>query len=133
MQSCSWAIALVILRDLSFTSLSSREFISANGLGCTLNESTNSHHRPTYELGIWSMIVSHLIEAVLISVLGLLLRWENKKRNRIQSQMEGGLEGRDLDSTAFLDLTDRENLKYVLFVLCFARKTNTSTSFRYIY
>lgn len=59
------------------------------------------------------MIVSHLIEAVLISVLGLLLRWENKKRNRIQSQMEGGLEGRDLDSTAFLDLTDRENLKCV--------------------
>lgn len=60
------------------------------------------------------MIVSHLIEAVLISILGLLLRWENKKRDRIQSQMEGGLEGRDLDSTAFLDLTDRENLKYVL-------------------
>lgn len=60
------------------------------------------------------MIVSHLIEAVLITTLGLLLRWENKKRDRIQSQMEGGLEGRDLDSTAFLDLTDRENLKYVL-------------------
>ncbi|GIK00166.1 hypothetical protein Aspvir_004186 [Aspergillus viridinutans] len=69
--------------------------------------------KPTYPLGIWSMIVSHLIEVVLISVLGLLLRWENKKRDRIQSQMQGGLEGRDLDSTAFLDLTDRENLKYV--------------------
>ena len=62
------------------------------------------------------MIVSHLIEAVLISTLGLLLRWENKKRDRIQSQMEGGLEGRDLDSTAFLDLTDRENLKYVFYI-----------------
>lgn len=71
-------------------------------------------HRPSYPLGIWSMIVSHLIEAVLISTLGLLLRWENKKRDRIQSQMEGGPEGRDLDSTAFLDLTDRENLKYVV-------------------
>lgn len=59
------------------------------------------------------MIVSHLIEAVLISALGLLLRWENKKRDRIQSQMEGGLEGRDLGATAFMDLTDRENLKYV--------------------
>ncbi|QRD94700.1 MFS allantoate transporter [Aspergillus flavus] len=69
--------------------------------------------KPTYSLGIWSMIVSHLIEAVLISILGLLLRWENKKRDKIQSQMEGGLEGRDLDATAFLDLTDRENLKYV--------------------
>jgi hypothetical protein len=60
------------------------------------------------------MIVSHLIEAVLITTLGFLLRWENKKRDRIQSQMEGGLGGRNLDATAFLDLTDRENLKYVL-------------------
>lgn len=81
---------------------------------------SNSHnHSPTYTLGIWSMIVSHLIEALLITTLGLLLRWENKRRDRIQSQMEGGLEGRDLDSTAFLDLTDRENLKYVpCFLLC---------------
>lgn len=78
------------------------------------------------------MIVSHLIEAVLISILGLLLRWENQKRDRIQSQMEGGLEGRDLDATAFLDLTDRENLKYVPFVVfatcpllfCFKKHTN---------
>lgn len=59
------------------------------------------------------MIVSHLIEVVLIATLGFLLRWENQRRDRVQSQMEGGLEGRDLDATAFLDLTDRENLKYV--------------------
>jgi predicted MFS family arabinose efflux permease len=71
-----------------------------------------TNQKPTYSLGIWSMIVSHLIEVVLISALGLLLRWENKKRDRIQSQMQGGLEGRDLDSTAFLDLTDRENLNF---------------------
>ena len=58
------------------------------------------------------MIVSHLIEAVLITILGCLLRWENKRRDRIQSQQEGGLEGRDLDSTAFLDLTDRENMNF---------------------
>jgi hypothetical protein len=80
------------------------------------------------------MIVSHLIEAVLISILGLLLRWENQKRDRIQSQMEGGLEGRDLDSTAFLDLTDRENLKYVVSLLFdLLNETNTCNSFRYIY
>ena len=65
------------------------------------------------------MIVSHLIEVVLIAALGLLLRWENQKRDRIQSQMEGGLEGRNLDATAFLDLTDRENLKYVRPVFLF--------------
>lgn len=81
------------------------------------------------------MIVSHLIEAVLISILGLLLRWENQKRDRIQSQMEGGLEGRDLDATAFLDLTDRENLKYVFFVVftSFKKILTLSNSFRYIY
>ena len=79
-----------------------------------LYSALNKFYRPAYELGIWSMIVSHLIEAVIISILGLLLRWENQKRDKMQSQMEGGLEGRDLDATAFLDLTDRENLKYVI-------------------
>lgn len=79
---------------------------------------TYNLNRPLYELGIWSMIVSHLIEVVLIIALGFLLRWENQRRDRIQSQMEGGLEGRDLDATAFLDLTDRENLKYVPLYSC---------------
>ncbi|KAK4498815.1 hypothetical protein PRZ48_009325 [Zasmidium cellare] len=67
---------------------------------------------PRYELGIWSMIVSHLIEFVLILILRVLLKWENDKRDRIQSRQEGGLEGRDLDGTAFGDLTDRENLNF---------------------
>lgn len=57
------------------------------------------------------MIVSHLIEVVVILTLWFLLSNENKRRDRIQSEMEGGLEGRDLDVTAFSDLTDRENLK----------------------
>ena len=91
----------------------------------------NSVYSPTYELGIWSMIVSHLIEVVLISSLGLLLRWENKKRDRIQSQMEGGLEGRDLDSTAFLDLTDRENLKYVPGLFLIVASTDFAIGERY--
>ncbi|KAF2164094.1 hypothetical protein M409DRAFT_25441 [Zasmidium cellare ATCC 36951] len=64
---------------------------------------------PGYELGIWSMIVSHLIEFVLVLTLRFLLKWENARRDRVQSLQEGGLEGRDLDSTAFGDLTDREN------------------------
>ena len=67
---------------------------------------------PVYELGIWSMIVSHLIEAVVIFGLRFLLGWENKRRDRVQEQMEGGLEGRDLDATAFSDMTDRENLNF---------------------
>jgi hypothetical protein len=58
------------------------------------------------------MIVSHLIEACLILTLRFLLARENKRRDKIQSAMEGGLEGRDLDATAFGDLTDRENLNF---------------------
>jgi hypothetical protein len=54
------------------------------------------------------MIVSHLIEVVLVLTLRFLLARENK----IQSAMEGGLEGRDLDATAFGDLTDKENLNF---------------------
>jgi hypothetical protein len=66
---------------------------------------------PTYSLGIWSMIVSHLIEVCLIITLWTLMKWENAKRDKIQAAEPGGLEGRDLDATAFGDLTDRENMK----------------------
>lgn len=58
------------------------------------------------------MIVSHLIEAVLILTLRFLLARENARRDKVQSAQEGGLEGRDLDATAFGDLTDRENLNF---------------------
>ncbi|KAK2827836.1 hypothetical protein FQN49_007294 [Arthroderma sp. PD_2] len=71
-----------------------------------------SEQSPSYPLGIWSMIVSHLVEVAVISLLGFLLWGENKRRDHIQSQQEGGLEGRDLDSTAFSDMTDRENLNF---------------------
>lgn len=67
---------------------------------------------PQYELGIWSMIVSHLIEACIILVLRFLLAHENKRRDRVQAAMEGGLGGRDLDATAFSDMTDRENINF---------------------
>lgn len=71
-----------------------------------------SSQSPRYQLGIWSMIVSHLIEVCLILTLRLILSRENKRRDRLQSQMEGGLEGRDLDATAFSDMTDKENLNF---------------------
>lgn len=67
---------------------------------------------PRYELGIWSMIVSHLIEVVVILTLRVVLARENRRRDLIQSEMPGGLEGRDLDATAFSDMTDRENLNF---------------------
>ena len=81
---------------------------------------------PYYTLGIWSMIVSHLMEVVLISTFWFLMQRENKRRDKLQGvgkyerdagQATGiggtGDRDRDLDATAFGDLTDRENMKYV--------------------
>lgn len=53
------------------------------------------------------MIVSHLAEVCVILLLRMLLSRENNRRDRIQSALPGGLEGRDLNATAFADLTDR--------------------------
>jgi hypothetical protein len=71
-----------------------------------------SSQAPEYPLGIWSMIVSHLIEAVIIILLRFLLARENARRDKLQGLQEGGLEGRDLGLTAFSDMTDRENLNF---------------------
>ncbi|GME45560.1 mfs allantoate transporter [Neofusicoccum parvum] len=70
---------------------------------------------PTYSLGLWSMIVSHLLEVLVVSLLWLLLRKENHRRDRLQNLGEmGENENRDaeLDSTAFSDLTDKENMNF---------------------
>ena len=73
-----------------------------------------SNQSPTYPLGIWSMIVSHLIEVVLISTFWFLMKRENARRDKIQSAMEGGIAARklDIDRTAYMDLTDRENMNF---------------------
>ncbi|ORY69060.1 MFS transporter [Pseudomassariella vexata] len=71
-----------------------------------------SNQAPHYELGIWSIILSHLLEACIIVTFWIMMSRENRRRDKIQSVMVGGLEGRDLDATAFLDMTDRENLNF---------------------
>jgi hypothetical protein len=58
------------------------------------------------------MIVSHLLEVFIIILFWFLMSRENRRRDKVQSAMAGGLEGRDLDSTAFADMTDRENLNF---------------------
>lgn len=70
---------------------------------------------PRYELGIWSMIVSHLIEVVVILTLRVLLARENRRRDIRQGIHAGESEilkaerERERDRTAFSDMTDREN------------------------
>lgn len=76
---------------------------------------------PTYPLGMWSMIVSHLAEIALLLSLRFLLWRENCRRDRIQGILrdDGQVDAdvaaarqRDLDATAFNDLTDKENLNF---------------------
>ncbi|KAE8421712.1 major facilitator superfamily domain-containing protein [Aspergillus pseudocaelatus] len=71
---------------------------------------------PRYPLGIWSMIVSHFVEILLVIVLRMALAWENRRRDRLQGIGPSG-EGEEatqweMDRTAFSDLTDKENLNF---------------------
>jgi hypothetical protein len=73
---------------------------------------------PSYPLGIWSMIISHLLEVVIILTLRFLLARDNKSRDCIQgisgreSEDEKLARERERDATAFSDMTDRENLNF---------------------
>ena len=62
---------------------------------------------PVYQLGVWMMIVSHLLELIGVLALRFLLARENKRRDELQAGKT-----RDDDETAFGDLTDRENLNF---------------------
>lgn len=71
-----------------------------------------SDQAPEYPLGIWSMIVSHLLEVVVVGSLWVLLERENKRRDDLQNST-GGVHGEgsdfDADLSAFSDMTDKEN------------------------
>ncbi|EFW99123.1 major facilitator superfamily transporter allantoate [Grosmannia clavigera kw1407] len=62
---------------------------------------------PVYSLGIWSMVAVLLLETVMILILRFALAAENRRRDRLQ-----GPERRNLDATAFEDLTDKENMNF---------------------
>ncbi|KAI4843955.1 hypothetical protein E4T44_06465 [Aureobasidium sp. EXF-8845] len=105
----------IIIKGFGFstlvTTLMQVPYADLLGLYCTGNIAGPFFYKqeqsPRYELGIWSMIVSHLTEVCVILILRMLLSKENRRRDRIQSALPGGLEGRDLNATAFADLTDR--------------------------
>ncbi|PYH47371.1 MFS allantoate transporter [Aspergillus saccharolyticus JOP 1030-1] len=69
-----------------------------------------SNQAPRYQLGIWSMIVSNLIEIALVVILRVMLAWENRRRDA--AQQRGNPTSWDRDQTAFSDLTDKQNLNF---------------------
>ena len=64
------------------------------------------------------MIVSHLLEICVILVLRFLLQRENARRDKVQgvgkwaTGEDDSAAERDLNATAFGDLTDKENLNF---------------------
>lgn len=71
---------------------------------------------PGYALGIWSMIVANFVEIGLIILLGVLLAWENRRRDRFQGVAPGSdadyMRQLELSRTAFSDLTDKQNMNF---------------------
>ncbi|KAJ5766633.1 uncharacterized protein N7511_004249 [Penicillium nucicola] len=62
-----------------------------------------SNQAPVYSLGIWSMVVSHLLEVICVALLWWYLRSENKRRD----------ENQDITNERYVgtleDMTDKEN------------------------
>ncbi|KXJ91625.1 allantoate permease [Microdochium bolleyi] len=70
-----------------------------------------SEQAPSYPLGIGSLLVANCIELALFFVFRFAFKWENKRKEtqREQLRRNGEAEADTLNSTAFTDLTDKEN------------------------
>ncbi|KAE8344830.1 major facilitator superfamily domain-containing protein [Aspergillus arachidicola] len=71
--------------------------------------------KPTFLLGIWSMVVSHIFEVVCVVLLWIHLRGENKRRDASQRVNDDASNLKHLPG-ALEDMTDKENsnFRYVL-------------------
>lgn len=72
---------------------------------------------PKYQLGIGSLLVANCIELCLFVVLRFAFIWENKKKAKQREEMRARGEDtiRSAEHTAFANLTDKENPKYVFY------------------
>lgn len=70
-----------------------------------------SSQKPLYSLGIWSMIVSHLLEVVCVVLLWVYLRGENRRRNKNQG-IDGSASQPENYVGTLEDMTDKENQNF---------------------
>ncbi|KAL7934494.1 major facilitator superfamily domain-containing protein [Trichoderma chlorosporum] len=70
---------------------------------------------PSYHLGIGSLLVANCIQLALFFVLRYAFIWENKKKEKQRAELEerGELIAGELNATAFVDMTDKENPNFV--------------------
>lgn len=73
-----------------------------------------SSQAPSYHMGIGSLLVANFIELALFFVFRYAFRWENrrKKQQRDILRAQGEVTADEINATAFLDLTDKENINF---------------------
>ncbi|KAJ6149849.1 Major facilitator superfamily domain general substrate transporter [Penicillium samsonianum] len=70
-----------------------------------------SEQAPAYPLGIGSLLVANCLELMLFFVLRYVFIWENRRKQEMRDELRerGGEAELMADSTAFADLTDKQN------------------------
>ncbi|WRT70523.1 uncharacterized protein IL334_007521 [Kwoniella shivajii] len=64
---------------------------------------------PKYQLGIGSLLAANIIELCMFFAFRFAFIWENKKKKRALEAQAGSAVAFDPNTTAFADLTDKEN------------------------
>lgn len=74
-----------------------------------------ANQAPSYHLGIGSLLVANCIELVLFFVFRYAFIWENKQKEKLRAELQerGELIAGELNATAFVDMTDKENPNFV--------------------
>ncbi|EFX04472.1 major facilitator superfamily transporter allantoate [Grosmannia clavigera kw1407] len=76
-----------------------------------------SKQAPTYHLGIGSLLVANCLELLLFFVFRAVFIWENRKKEQQRAELRAdGVVTDDsygLNTTAFGDLSDKENINFV--------------------
>ena len=73
-----------------------------------------SDQAPSYNLGIGSLLVANCAELALLILFRYVFIWENKKKEKRRDELrERGELLEALNSTAFQDITDKENPNFV--------------------
>lgn len=74
-----------------------------------------SWQAPSYHLGIGSLLVANCLELALFFVFRYAFIWENKKKEKQREALRAsGIDPADeANSTAFTDMTDKDNPNFV--------------------
>jgi len=67
---------------------------------------------PTYRLGVGSILVCNCLEFLIFFALRYAFKYENRKKEKAR-EGQPALTDQELNRTAFMDMTDKENPNFV--------------------